>query len=350
MKIALLLSKSDPSMSKAEAIESCKIYFKIASLKEIDNLLILEINLKKKDSKKTSETILLAKTWLNRLALTKDAYLLLEQNKTEENKPENVIVDFEAISALTNNIQNPTFKISIRNTGISEGNEKILEKTLISDFAKMLAKNEFYKTNMQNPDLEFTIINTSSTKETIKGIRIWTNTEPFEERKAHLRPILHPTAINPRLARAMINLAGAEREILDPFCGVGGILLEASTIGLNAKGIDISSAMIARAKLNLKNENDIDLHEMDSLKWTKPAECVVTDLPYGKSSKLASSISLLTNDFLKHYANLTTKIVLCIPHGSVEDIPAPWIKLYEFKIYIHKSLTRNIMVLENRNL
>jgi len=108
--------------------------------------------------------------------------------------------------------------------------------------------------------------------------------------------------------------------------------------------------MIKRAKLNFQNEESkehITLHEMDALNWKESAECVVTDLPYGKSSKLDSPISQLLNKFLAHYNTLTKKMVLCFPEGTEYTIPKNWTKLYDFKIYIHKSLTRNIIVLEN---
>jgi putative methyltransferase (TIGR01177 family) len=354
IKIGLLLSKTNTSMSEAEAIESCKIYFKIISSEMINNLLVLELinqtsKAQKQNDTKTKTTNLL-NMWLGRLALTKEAYLLIGQveikNKLEEAQ---LNPDFsnntQIIKELTNNKENPTFKISIRNISPSDG--KI--NYSLKDFAKELAKYEFHKTDMHFPDLEFVILNASKT---FFGIKIHTNLNDFEKRKAHLRPILHPTAINPALARAMINLAGAKKEILDPFCGMGGILLEASLIGLNATGIDIAPLMIKRAKLNFQNEackDKISLHELDALNWKLKAECIVTDLPYGKSSKLNSSITDLIENFLVHYSTLTKKIVLCFPKGTIYAFPKNWKVLYEFEIYIHKSLTRNILVLENTN-
>jgi tRNA (guanine10-N2)-dimethyltransferase len=356
IKLGLLLSKTNQAMSEAEAIESCKIYFKIVSFKITDNLLILDIetqtNTKQKNNEINYETLNLLKNWLNRLALTKEAYLLIGEVKVKNNQVEPEIKnDFSLnnpfIKQLTKGNQNPTFKISTRNISISEGKNK--EFTLKS-FANTLAKYNFHKTDMHFPDLDFTILNASKT---LLGIKVWINSNSFEKRKAHLRPILHPTALNPRLARAMINLAGAKKEILDPFCGMGGILLEASIIELKATGIDIAPEMIKRAKLNLQNEENkknIILHEMDALSWENKTECIITDLPYGKSSKLNSSMVELIDKFLVHYSDLTKKIVLCFPEGTEYTLPKKWIKLYDFKIYIHKSLTRNIVVLENSDV
>lgn len=60
-------------------------------------------------------------------------------------------------------------------------------------------------------------------------------------------------AISPRLARILVNLSGAKEGdlILDPFCGVGGIVQEAVLIGINCVGIDKDSEAIYGAKENL---------------------------------------------------------------------------------------------------
>ncbi len=60
-------------------------------------------------------------------------------------------------------------------------------------------------------------------------------------------------AISPRLAKILINLSGAKEGdlILDPFCGVGGIVQEAVLMGINCVGIDKDSDAIKGAKENL---------------------------------------------------------------------------------------------------
>lgn len=60
-------------------------------------------------------------------------------------------------------------------------------------------------------------------------------------------------AISPRLARMLINLSGAKKNdlILDPFCGIGGIVQEAALKGINSVGIDKDSDAIKCAKQNL---------------------------------------------------------------------------------------------------
>ena len=78
---------------------------------------------------------------------------------------------------------------------------------------------------------------------------------PFEFRKRDLmRP--HQRAIfsiPPRLCRIMINLSGVkEGVLLDPFCGIGGILQEAVLMGYDIMGSDISQEVVKMAVKNLE--------------------------------------------------------------------------------------------------
>ncbi|MGV8162750.1 MAG: DNA methyltransferase [Candidatus Nanoarchaeia archaeon] len=371
-KIGLILSKTNLEMSKAEAIESCKIYFEISSSKIINNLFVLELQTKDSFFHK-------AQLWLNRLAFTKEAFLILENERKELKKQGEELKDHseEGKQEAKNlkeqseerkeqsedpRLENEELKEEIsqiakmlKDKELSETSFKVSTRNLLSSFgafdsnhaiknlATQLTSFGFEKAEMTSPDLEFVVINADHP---VVGLKLWENFEPFEERRAHLRPVLHPTATNPRLARAMINLAGARQEILDPFCGAGGTMLEACEIGLSATGIDIDPLMIKRAELNLKNLPKIKLHEGDALTWNKRAECVITDLPYGKSSKLDGEITELLLKFLDHYVTLTDKSVVCFPEGTIFSAPDPWKIKYDFNTYIHKSLTRRIVVLE----
>ncbi len=61
-------------------------------------------------------------------------------------------------------------------------------------------------------------------------------------------------AISPRLAKILINLSQAKpgQLLLDPFCGVGSVLIEGVMKGINVYGIDIDKKAIESAKRNLK--------------------------------------------------------------------------------------------------
>ncbi|MFA4960336.1 MAG: hypothetical protein WC548_01610 [Candidatus Pacearchaeota archaeon] len=61
-------------------------------------------------------------------------------------------------------------------------------------------------------------------------------------------------AISPRLAKILINLSGvrAGQHLVDPFCGIGGIVIESLIKGINVTGIDNDRAAIENAKKNIE--------------------------------------------------------------------------------------------------
>jgi len=61
-------------------------------------------------------------------------------------------------------------------------------------------------------------------------------------------------AISPRLSKILINLSGSKPHdlLLDPFCGVGGIIQEALLKRINVHGIDKSKEAVVSAEKNIK--------------------------------------------------------------------------------------------------
>jgi len=174
--------------------------------------------------------------------------------------------------------------------------------------------------------------------------------ERFDERRATKRPFFSPTSLHPRLARAMINLSGAEKEILDPFCGTGGILIEGSLMGLKVYGSDIQEKMIKGCEENLRffEAKDYNLRRSDigDLNMER-VEAIVTDMPYGKSSYTAkeSLRSLYERSFEKFNELLKPegKAVVCTNNQLL--LCAEQFKLHSLhKVYVNKSMRRYIGV------
>ena len=68
------------------------------------------------------------------------------------------------------------------------------------------------------------------------------------------RPFFKPVTMDPRLARLMVSLSfcGAEPSVVvDPFCGTGGISIEASMLGLRTLASDLDTRMVDGTRANL---------------------------------------------------------------------------------------------------
>ncbi|MCR4284463.1 MAG: hypothetical protein NUV97_00270 [archaeon] len=80
------------------------------------------------------------------------------------------------------------------------------------------------------------------------------NYEPVKDRDMNKPVRREELAISPRLAKILINLAGSKPGslLLDPFCGIGGILQESLVKGIKCYGIDHNQEAIKDAEKNLK--------------------------------------------------------------------------------------------------
>ncbi len=118
----------------------------------------------------------------------------------------------------------------------------------------------------------------------------------LRNREPGQKPFFHPSMMNASLARVMCNLAGVmpEEIVLDPFCGGGGILCEASLIGAKIVGMDPNWRLLAGGKKNLAaigNRHTFIQGDIRNLP-IRECDCIVTDPPYGRASSTRGAHAL----------------------------------------------------------
>jgi tRNA (guanine10-N2)-dimethyltransferase len=203
------------------------------------------------------------------------------------------------------------------------------------------------KVNLQNPSTKIEIF--ARNKIAYAGLVVKEVEHDFEARKAHLRPKLHPSSLHPKLARAMVNMSGIRKgTVFDPFCGTGGILIEASLMSLKSIGQDLNEEMLSRAKDNLKHYHlSCKLRHGDSTRLTTKYEFIVTDLPYGRNTR---SEKQLYRRFIHNLDKvLLRRAVLGLPSSVNANALAKGTSLRLvslFDYYLHKSLSKRIIILE----
>ena len=222
--------------------------------------------------------------------------------------------------------------------------------------------------NLKNPDKTFIGIITCD--KLILGLKLTDiMSKTFSERRPRKRPFFHPSAMPSKMARCMVNLAHAKADsfLLDPFCGTGTSLIEATFIGCRAIGLDAQRRMIEGTKKNLAFYNIIaeGLILADSRKIPLvKIDAIVTDPPYGRSSStLKSTTSQLVQEVLASswkLLGLGQRISIALPirvneSGEVERLAKVLEKyiadlgfktIESHKVFVHRSLTREIMVYE----
>jgi tRNA (guanine10-N2)-dimethyltransferase len=158
----------------------------------------------------------------------------------------------------------------------------------------------------------------------------------------------------------MVNLARTSREgtFLDPFAGVGGILLEAGLIGAKVIGIDIDREMIEGARKNLEASGITDFQLMVGDARKLPAlevDAVATDPPFGRQASTAGAeLSELYGQALPSIAGvLKRRGYACIAspaelelEGIATDAGLRMTERHEQRV--HRSLTRHVYVFRKK--
>lgn len=170
----------------------------------------------------------------------------------------------------------------------------------------------------------------------------------FDRRKVAERPFFSPISLHPRYARALVNLTEARRgdKLLDPFCGTGGIVLEAALLGLKAIGSDIDPEMVEGCRQNLQHFGTSAIIEVSDIGDIKAnfgeVKAVATDPPYGRAaSTKKEEINGLYDRGLKAMAETV------MPGGRMgvvlpREIEAPGLELAQLhRQRVHRSLTRH---------
>lgn len=185
----------------------------------------------------------------------------------------------------------------------------------------------------------------------------------FDEREPHRRPFYMPGTMKPMLARAMVNLARVsvkrKGRVLDPFCGVGGIALEACSMGLSVTCLDLDPRMVQGAQRNLSfygcATNADVVHGDACLGAFREGsfDAAVTDPPYGvQSSPRGHGMVELLKGFIGAVSRVVKSggfVVFAVPlnfQTTVRDLVKLSGLAVEEKHYnkVHGSLTRVIYV------
>jgi tRNA (guanine10-N2)-dimethyltransferase len=175
----------------------------------------------------------------------------------------------------------------------------------------------------------------------------------FEERHPLKRPFFHPTSMKPKTARVLINLARLRKgnEVLDPFCGAGGVVLEAGLLGMKVYGWDVDKRMLDGCGRNLRHFGvRAALTQADALKSRgRMVDAVITDPPYGKSSStLGVAPQRLYDQFVWNMQGNINKggmLVFVLPK-QYRPKQAGFRLESRYEIRVHKSLTRVIWVFQ----
>ena len=179
----------------------------------------------------------------------------------------------------------------------------------------------------------------------------------WSRRRPRARPFFHPSAIFPKLSRALVNLSRcrAGEVFLDPFVGTGSILLEAALARAHVLGLDKDARMVQGALSNMRHFGQRWLGVIRADAFRPPltaVDAVATDIPYGRAS---STGGIRGSDVLQQTLSTVPSVLkrgsrLVVMHSRETTVEGneELVLEEEHHLYIHRLLTRTITVLRRR--
>lgn len=182
-----------------------------------------------------------------------------------------------------------------------------------------------------------------------------TETDLLDKRKVAERPFFSPISLHPKYARALINMAAVKRgqTVLDPFCGTGGIVIEAAEMGMKAVASDFDEDMIIGCQENLDfyglKMYDFDVLDIGDIAERFPdMDAICTDPPYGRSTKTGGEkieeIYRRAGEVVPKCMKKGHKAGIILPHPlQIEGMELECMFLQR----VHGSLTRHYHIFRN---
>lgn len=99
------------------------------------------------------------------------------------------------------------------------------------------------------------------------------------------KPYSYSNSLSLRVARALVNIAvknNLECKLIDPCCGVGTVIIEAMSMGIDVIGYELNQSISENASRNLKffGYKDVVIND-DMNKIEEKYDVAIIDLPYG---------------------------------------------------------------------
>ena len=233
---------------------------------------------------------------LERAALIKEAGVVIAETDSQEELVNNLSDDVLEGAIGAGN----TFSVR---TVSERGDDSVTERLEIeASLGAHIKRVVGAKVSLANPEVRVLVVFTEGLiricKSEVSKLR-----PMLRAREPGRKPFFHPSMMNASLARVMCNLAGVMpgETVLDPFCGGGGILCEASLIGARTVGVDLNWKLLSGSIVNLSSvghSHSIVQGDTRDLP-IRSCDCIVTDPPYGRASSTrgAHAIGLVESLF-----------------------------------------------------
>lgn len=162
------------------------------------------------------------------------------------------------------------------------------------------------------------------------------------------KPQNYSTALPTRAARAIVNIAAGQTgdglRLIDPCCGMGTVLIEALSMGMDIRGVDINPLAVRGARSNLDYFGYPDVVAcQDMLQMEGNYDIAIVDMPYNLCSVLPSDQQL---SMLKGVRRLAARAVIITTMPMERLLALAGFRITDRTTLNKASFTRYITVVE----
>jgi tRNA (guanine10-N2)-dimethyltransferase len=287
---------------------------------------------------------------LHRAALLKEAGMIVFETDSLDSAAHEI--PYELLKSSIGN--NETF--CIRTRSFLQSRKTEIRGRLVIELGDKIQRTTGAKVHLENPDIRVLVLALSD------RVLVCTSEESqlrgqLRRRRPGRKPFFHPSMMNALLARTMCNLAHVmpNENVLDPFCGGGGILCEIASIGAKPIGLELNWRLLKGASMNLAGIQDSDYSLIQGDARSIPIkEChhVVTDPPYGRASSTRGekAVRLVTALLESAEETILPGGSICTCHSSEMGIPDVIRQLgfeieYQIRFRVHSGLVREVITI-----
>lgn len=208
------------------------------------------------------------------------------------------------------------------------------------------------KVDLKNPDYEITLVR--GTKNYLALTTPGSMRQTWSKRRPRRRAFFHPSAIFPKLSRALVNLSRCKegQVFLDPFSGTGSLPIEAAEIGARVVASDQVARMVRGSLANMNHFGQRWMGVLRADAYIHPlrrADAVATDVPYGRASSTRGSDQrdLIDGALASIAPMLEEGSRMVLMHSSQVAVRSTheMVVEEELQLYVHRLLTRTITIM-----
>ncbi|MGJ9458706.1 TRM11 family SAM-dependent methyltransferase [Oceanobacillus sp. CF4.6] len=203
--------------------------------------------------------------------------------------------------AETLDLDGATFKVNyVKNSGlVKEEKEGYKRRRMVE---KEIGMHVYGEADLHHADRLFGVTNVNGRwvfGDYAKSEPVW-----FQHQK---KPHEYSTALNTRVARAVANIAipiPHDIKAIDPCCGIGTVLVEALSMGIDIVGSDRNRLIINGVRENIEYfglEGEVNLADIRDV--TEHYDVAIIDLPYNLCSVISDEEQLEMLQSARRFAN-----------------------------------------------